>query len=915
MDQGARYFKSDFQVHTPRDLQFTGRAYITDDERAEYSKRFIDNCRLKKIDAVAITDHHDFSFFKHIVKAAVDEKDSFGNEVSIENRIVVFPGLELTLDLPCQALLIFDATLDLTEELIIKIYTALHIQEQAPDEESKSVQHSRLPIKSINEVYEKLNAITSLQNRFTVFPNVKENGGDSILRDGFHNEYSSGVFVGGYLDRGQFEKHKAKIGWNNVVTGKTEAYGYKSIGLFQTSDNRTDTFEHLGVSTTWVKWSTPTAEALRQACLAQNSRISQVEPKLPSTRIKHLKISGSSFLKEMEIEFNPQFNVLIGGRGTGKSSVLQYISWALGKDNLSEKKLELETFIKNTLPTGFIEISIVKNGILHIIRRSLNLYQIKIGNEECQNTNSQNIVAIIRTDTFSQKELSKHEKDKISQLTHIIENAVSEDVESIKRQLNENSNKIKEVSASYETYLSNLRSSEDLKTQIDSIEEQMKGLDEKLTDIPTEDQTIIKNNNLIENEKDIVKQSQNQINNIISQINSILEKGNFNLSVVDLSNVKNSEEIQNLTSAHNNIIKNLKEELESTLNNADSEDFNNQKEIINALHQEHDKEYVQAKGRQINFEQIIQQLEELRQKLALLIQDRARILETLDLEKGTKKQLQRLFFNRNTLNEELYKKINSAVSDIVNKSEGSLEIHLNELENIDEIFELFQKEVTSSKGQPQRTQAFFNILKKGNLTYKYLLKLWLAIYKSKLSGSKIDDVLAEFNIVNSTLLDTDFDRIVESLSTSAILDLSLKLPTYDLKLLYCKDQNNKIPFEVASYGQQAGSILTILLNQEFGPLLIDQPEDDLDNKVIHQITENIISSKHNRQLIFSSHIANIAVNGDAELILTFDHNSDKSAGEIIASGSIDQIEIKEHVKDIMEGGKKAFDLRKVKYGF
>ena len=122
MDQGARYFKSDFQVHTPRDLQFTGRAYITDDERAEYSKRFIDNCRLKKIDAVAITDHHDFSFFKHIVKAAVDEKDSFGNELSIENRIVVFPGLELTLDLPCQALLIFDATLDLTEELIIKIY-------------------------------------------------------------------------------------------------------------------------------------------------------------------------------------------------------------------------------------------------------------------------------------------------------------------------------------------------------------------------------------------------------------------------------------------------------------------------------------------------------------------------------------------------------------------------------------------------------------------------------------------------------------------------------------------------------------------------------------------------------------------------------------------------------------------------
>ena len=109
--------------------------------------------------------------------------------------------------------------------------------------------------------------------------------------------------------------------------------------------------------------------------------------------------------------------------------------------------------------------------------------------------------------------------------------------------------------------------------------------------------------------------------------------------------------------------------------------------------------------------------------------------------------------------------------------------------------------------------------------------------------------------------------------------------------------------------------MTILLNQEFGPLIIDQPEDDLDNKVIHQITENIIAAKHKRQLIFSSHNANIAVNGDAELILTFDHNSTKSSGEIISSGSIDKEEIKIQVKEIMEGGIKAFDLRKTKYDF
>ena len=98
-------------------------------------------------------------------------------------------------------------------------------------------------------------------------------------------------------------------------------------------------------------------------------------------------------------------------------------------------------------------------------------------------------------------------------------------------------------------------------------------------------------------------------------------------------------------------------------------------------------------------------------------------------------------------------------------------------------------------------------------------------------------------------------------------------------------------------------------------MIIDQPEDELDNKVIHQITENIVAAKHKRQLIFSSHNANIAVNGDSEFIMTFDHNSDKSAGEIIGSGSIDKDEIKVQVKDIMEGGVKAFDMRKSKYGY
>jgi len=329
----------------------------------------------------------------------------------------------------------------------------------------------------------------------------------------------------------------------------------------------------------------------------------------------------------------------------------------------------------------------------------------------------------------------------------------------------------------------------------------------------------------------------------------------------------------------------------------------------------HDAEYIEAKGRQTKFEEIIKELEELRKRLAVLIEDRNRILATLESEKGTRKSLQKLFYQRHQLNISLYNLINGAVSEIAGKSEGSLEIELTPLENIEHIVTDFLVQVTGSKGQPTRTRTFFDTLIKGEKTYRELLKFWFSIYKAQTENIKIENIITEYGLENPSLLETDFERINESFNTASIIDFALKLPTYDLKLLYCKDPSNKIPFEDASYGQQAGSILTILLNQEFGPLIIDQPEDDLDNKVIHQITENIVAAKHKRQLIFSSHNANIAVNGDAELILTFDHNSDKSAGEIVGSGSIDKDEIKLQVKDIMEGGVKAFELRTTKYGY
>ena len=62
MDNGAHYFRSDFQVHTPRDINWKSHRAVTDDERRQYAHDFVAACRQKKIQAVAITDHHDLAF-------------------------------------------------------------------------------------------------------------------------------------------------------------------------------------------------------------------------------------------------------------------------------------------------------------------------------------------------------------------------------------------------------------------------------------------------------------------------------------------------------------------------------------------------------------------------------------------------------------------------------------------------------------------------------------------------------------------------------------------------------------------------------------------------------------------------------------------------------------------------------------
>ena len=105
-----------------------------------------------------------------------------------------------------------------------------------------------------------------------------------------------------------------------------------------------------------------------------------------------------------------------------------------------------------------------------------------------------------------------------------------------------------------------------------------------------------------------------------------------------------------------------------------------------------------------------------------------------------------------------------------------------------------------------------------------------------------------------------------------------------------------------------------------GPLIIDQPEDDLDNRFIHHdIVPRIRKAKSDRQLIFSSHNANIPVLGDADQIVTLvaEDIDDAVTGRIAEGGlgSIDREPVRIMVEELLEGGRDAFNTRRYLYGF
>lgn len=112
----------------------------------------------------------------------------------------------------------------------------------------------------------------------------------------------------------------------------------------------------------------------------------------------------------------------------------------------------------------------------------------------------------------------------------------------------------------------------------------------------------------------------------------------------------------------------------------------------------------------------------------------------------------------------------------------------------------------------------------------------------------------------------------------------------------------------ASDGQRAAAMLAFLLAHGNEPIVLDQPEDDLDNHLIYElIVQQIRASKQRRQIIAITHNPNLVVNGDAEMIHAFDFRGGQC--RVVEKGCLQEESMREEICKVMEGGRDAFERR------
>ena len=754
---------------------------------------------------------------------------------------------------------------------------------------------------------------------------------------------------------------------NNLLLDCSDAH------YFSTSSQK----DRIGNCFTWIK-ADPTFEGLKQILYEPEERVFiGDEPELikrvrenKTKFIKTLKINQVEgydeklgiWFKNIEIPFNPGLVAIIGNRGNGKSAIADILGLCGNSYQYDDFSfLNKDRFLKSGLAENFeaelewesgekvkknLSDDVDKNAPERVRYLPQNYFEKltnSLDNYEFEKTLERVVFSHI-------PEEQKLEKNSFEELINYKKHAVNEEIEFILkgiRKLNEEiiglekkaypdykkrlENKLKvkqrelgEHEKNKPEKVVNPKEDETLSDEQRKMLEELETLNKKLEETEKlikqkkkEKATILKEWEDLQNIKNELEHYNNLINKYISENSEKFEKYGLNISKIikleiDFELVDEKIEQKKLE------IKEIKQKLEEKLK--DKEDatkkINNIKEELSEQERRYQqyledlKRWEEKRNQLIGDEQTFDTIKWLERELKFIESELTNRLKELRDERIEKTLL--IYDKKNELIE-VYRNFKDAIDSEISKYKdilGDYEIKIDASLKVDQGFYgsflgyINQKVRGSFFGKDEGKTMLKGLLEKIDVNSRDSIKTMLNEILRYLECDQREQFEGQQRYITDQIDEKKLKDFYDYVFSLKYLE-----PFYELKL-----GNKSLP--QLSPGEKGAMLIVfyLMLDKENIPLIIDQPEENLDNESIYKILTHFIKhTKRKRQIIMVTHNPNLAIVGDAEQIIFV--NIDKKNGNKFSfeAGSIENPVINKHASDILEGTLKAFNVRRLKY--
>ena len=875
---GARFYRCALQVNPFAYLETHKKStpFASEDE---YNAAIISACVDIGIEVIAVTDHYRVKHSMSLVRAARDA------------NVHAFCGFEAVTSDGVHFLCLFDPDKDEVLERFIGDCGILDTDHPSPT-------GTRDSIYLLETAKKKWGAVCIAAHVASKGGLLKKLSGQSRVNVWTHPELLACALPGPVND--------APDGIRPILQNKDVAHKRnRPPAILNASDvNDPEDLNKNGASC-FIKMSTVSVEAFRQAFLDPDSRVRLHSDREPEPHAEFIAMTWEGgFLRDTAVHFNENLNVLVGGRGTGKSTMIESIRYALGLEPLGEEAQKAhEGVIRQVLQSGTKVSLLVRSykpsKCCYTIERSVpNPPVVKDEAGKVLTLSPRDVMPGV--EVFGQHEISELTKSP-EKLTLLLERfvdwnpALSGQKSKLRQELERSRSRLVRVNRE-------LQFLDEQLAALPGLEETQKrfqqaGLEEQLK----EKSRLVREEQLFSNLEERLDQYRTQH----IELTEALPIDTAFVSSKALGGLPNSDiisEIEETLRTLSTKLETLGEKIGKALAETDhaiaqtKSRWNERKTAIEETYEKLLRELQKSKIDGAEFIQLRRQIEELRP----LKDKMERLKRDLDVHEAERRNLLAEWEGAKAAE---YRQIETAARGVSRKLRDKVQVKVTMAGNCDPLEKLLREVGGNLATALERLREHE--------------QLSLPEFAQRCREGK-EALKEHYNLPPGAA-----ERIAQADMNLFMRIEELELPaTTEIELNTASEGEpaNWQALRSLSTGQKATAVLLLLLLESEAPLVVDQPEDDLDNRFITESVVPIIrQEKCRRQFVFSTHNANIPVLGDAELILGLAATGDAREGQArIATAhmaSIDSGPVREMVEELLEGGKVAFEMRRSKYGF